>query len=143
MTADDLEAAVEQCHRALATLVTGNAEPWRERLSHGDDVTLGNPFGPFVRGFPAVMETATGAAQRYRDGVIVGYDRVAKHESADLACVVEVERFEAKVGGGEHRVPVALRVTSLFRREDGEWKVVHRHADPITTAQPTESVIQR
>jgi len=57
--------------------------------------------------------------------------------------VVEVERFEAKVGGGEQRVPVALRVTSVFRREDGEWKVVHRHADPITTSQPTESVIQR
>jgi ketosteroid isomerase-like protein len=54
---------------------------------------------------------------------------------------VEVERFRAKVGGREELAPVALRVTSIFRPEDGIWKVVHRHADPITE-QPAESVLQ-
>jgi ketosteroid isomerase-like protein len=38
--------------------------------------------------------------------------------------------------------PWALRVTMIFRPEEGEWKVVHRHADPITTPRPAESVIQ-
>jgi ketosteroid isomerase-like protein len=38
--------------------------------------------------------------------------------------------------------PIAVRVTTIFRSEEGEWKVVHRHADPITTPQPAESVIQ-
>jgi hypothetical protein len=38
--------------------------------------------------------------------------------------------------------PYSLRSTMIFRPEDGVWKVVHRHADPITTAQPVESVIQ-
>jgi hypothetical protein len=34
-------------------------------------------------------------------------------------------------------------VKMLFsHREDGTWKVVHRHADPITTAQPIESILQ-
>jgi hypothetical protein len=37
---------------------------------------------------------------------------------------------------------VALRVTTVWRREDSEWKVVHRHGDPITTMRPAESVIQ-
>ena len=54
-----------------------------------------------------------------------------------------VERQEAKVGGAEDVAPFALRVTMIFRPEDGVWKVVHRHAEPIATAQPAESVIQQ
>jgi hypothetical protein len=55
---------------------------------------------------------------------------------------VEIERSKLKVGGREDMAPSALRVTMIFRPEDGERKVVHRHADPITSAQPAESVIQ-
>jgi ketosteroid isomerase-like protein len=66
-----------------------------------------------------------------------------RYASDDLACVVEVERGRSKVGGGEELVPVAVRVTSLFRLEHGTWKLVHRHADPITTPRPAASVIER
>jgi ketosteroid isomerase-like protein len=55
---------------------------------------------------------------------------------------VEIERGVAKVGASEESTPWALRATMIFRPDDGEWKVVHRHADPITTPQPAESVIQ-
>ena len=46
-----------------------------------------------------------------------------------MAYVVEVERFRSKVGGAADFAEFALRVTTIFRREDGEWKIVHRHAD--------------
>jgi ketosteroid isomerase-like protein len=59
-----------------------------------------------------------------------------------LAYIVQIERLKAKVGAREDITPFALRTTMIFRPEEGEWKIVHRHADPITTAQPTESVIQ-
>jgi ketosteroid isomerase-like protein len=75
--------------------------------------------------------------------VITGFENVAKYVTPELAYIVEVERYKAKVGGGEELAPISLRVTSIFRREDGVWKIVHRHADPITTAQPAESVIQK
>jgi ketosteroid isomerase-like protein len=55
---------------------------------------------------------------------------------------VEIERAEAKLGGREDTTPFALRSTMIFRPEGGEWKVVHRHADFITTPQPAESVVQ-
>jgi ketosteroid isomerase-like protein len=55
---------------------------------------------------------------------------------------VQLEHLEAKVGGREEITPYSLRSTMIFRPEDGEWRVVHRHADPITTAQRAESVIQ-
>jgi ketosteroid isomerase-like protein len=57
------------------------------------------------------------------------------------AYTVEIERYRARVGGVAESVPVSVRVTTDFRREDGDWKVVHRHADPITAPRQAESVI--
>ena len=138
-----LEETIDRCHRELVTLLNGDASGWEEIFSPHDDVTLGNPFGPFVRGIADVMSTAAAAADRYRDGEIVAFERVATYVGADLACVAEVERFKARVGGSEEMSDVALRVTSTFRREDNAWKLVHRHADPITTPQSSESIIHR
>jgi ketosteroid isomerase-like protein len=59
-----------------------------------------------------------------------------------LACTLEIESYRARVGGAGELASVSLRVTTLFRREDGVWKVVHRHADPITATRPPRSVIQ-
>ena len=83
------------------------------------------------------------AASQVRDGELVSAEIVERHVSPELAYVVHIERPEAKVGGSEEITPFALRVTMIFRpEEDGEWKIVHRHADPITTPQPAESVIK-
>jgi ketosteroid isomerase-like protein len=112
----------------------------RRRFSDRDDVPLGNPFGPYARGRTQVEETLDRAASNYRDGKVTGVELVAKYSSGDLACVVEVERGLAKVGGREEIVSLALRATSLFRLESGTWKLVHRHADPITTPRPASSV---
>ncbi len=106
-------------------------------------MTLGNPFGPYARGRRKVEEALAGAASHYRDGEVTGVELIAKYASGDLACVVEVERGRAKVGGDEELVPVTVRVTSVFRLERGTWKLVHRHADPITTPRPAASVINR
>jgi ketosteroid isomerase-like protein len=139
---DDLDGAIEESHRALSAIVKGDVEPFLTLYSPRDDVTLGNPFGPFVRGSQAVAERGALAASRYRDGEIVGFEPVARHVVDGLACVVEVERFRAKVGGADDLAEVALRVTSVFRLEDGAWRLVHRHADPITTPRSPESVVQ-
>lgn len=37
---------------------------------------------------------------------------------------------------------IELCVTMVYRREDGEWKVAHRHADPITTARPVSTMVR-
>ena len=46
-----------------------------------------------------------------------------------------VERYEGKMGGSSELTPVTLRVTTILRPEDGQWKIVHRHADPSTSLQ--------
>ena len=59
----------------------------------------------------------------------VTFDLVAAGVSGDLAYVVGYERGSASVGGGPVE-PVDLRVNQVYRREDDEWKLVHRHGDP-------------
>jgi len=105
-------------------------------------VTLANPFGPPVRGWSEVSATLDRAAGNYRDGEVVGFENVSTVITPDLAYTVEVESYRARVRGAEELAPVSVRVTITFRREDGVWKVVHRHADPITAQRPPESVIQ-
>jgi ketosteroid isomerase-like protein len=53
---------------------------------------------------------------------------VTVHASGDLACTVGFEHGTASVDGGEIR-PMTIRVTHLYRRVDGQWRLVHRHAD--------------
>jgi ketosteroid isomerase-like protein len=142
-TLDDLDEVIEQSHLALGEIVKGNPEPLKLVYSHREDVSLANPFGPPVRGWEQAAATIERAASNYKDGEIVGFENVAKYVTPELAYIVEVERYKAKVGGGEELALISLRVTSIFRREEGVWKIVHRHADPITTAQPAESVIQK
>ena len=143
MTASDFDQVVEQSHLAWAEFVNGNPEPAKKLFSQREDVTIGNPFGPVRRGWRQVAETMERAASLYRDGEVIRFESMAKYATAELAYIVEVERYQAKVGGRQDVTPVSLRVTSIFRREDGFWKITHRHADPITTDQPAESVIEK
>jgi ketosteroid isomerase-like protein len=141
-TEEDFDRVIGQYHLALGEFMTGDAEAAKSLFSHGDDVTLGNPFGPFALGWKQVVEAMERAASNYRRGEAIGFDRIAKSLTPDLAYLVEVERLRSKVGGREDISALALRCTTIFRPENDVWKIVHRHCDPITTAQSAESVIQ-
>ncbi len=141
MATSDFDQFVEQYHLALDEFFRGNPEPAKMLYSHREDASLANPFGPVASGWKQIAKTMGRAASNYREGQATGFERAAKYVTPDLAYIVEVERFKAKVGGNEEIASGALRVTSILRREDGAWKIVHRHADPITTVRPAESVI--
>ncbi len=140
-TTDDVDALIQQYHEALDAFMKGNAEPAKDLFSHQADVTLANPYGPPVRGWTLVAQTLERAASLRRNGELTGVEIITKHVSPELAYVVEIERMKAKVGDRQDVTPYALRVTMIFRPEEGTWKVIHRHADPITMAQPVESVL--
>jgi ketosteroid isomerase-like protein len=139
---EDVDEFIEQFRLAQGELLKGNPEPVKKLFSHTEDVSHASPYGPPVRGWDEVAK-ATGHSSLLRsDGELVGSEIVAKYVSPELSYIVQIERIKAKVGGREDITPFALRTSMIFRPEDGEWKVVHRHADPITTPQPAESVIQ-
>jgi len=139
---DDLDGVLERFKQAGNEFVKGNPKPVQTTFSHRDDVSLANPFGPPARGWEQVAEAQERGASVFRDGEIYAFEIVAKYVTPDLACILWIERTKAKVGGAQEVTPCDLRVTMTLRPEDGTWKVVHRHADPITTARPAESVIQ-
>jgi hypothetical protein len=131
-TQDDLDGIIDSYHVAADEFSRGDPGPVKALFSHRNDVTLANPFGPAVRGLEEVSRALNYASSRFRDGK-VSFKRIAIYASSDLATILELERWNAKVGGSEDLAPFDLRVTSTFRREHDAWKLVHRHADPINT----------
>jgi ketosteroid isomerase-like protein len=132
---------IRRYHEAAADFIRGEPEPYKALFSQRDEVTLANPFGPVRHGWQQAAGAMTRAATYWHDGVILGFDRIATWVTDDLACIVEVERFEGRMGGREDLTPVTLRTTSVFRTEDGVWRIVHRHADSITSDRTAESVV--
>ena len=143
MTAPDMADFIDRYHRALDEFFRGDPAAAKGLYSHREDVSLANPFGPVALGWQQVEKTMERAASNYRDGGAIGFDTLVTHATPELAYLVEVERFEARIGSEQQMVSGALRVTSILRPEDGVWKIVHRHADPITAPRAADSVIQR
>lgn len=131
MSTPTIESAIEASHLALASILRGDQSGYLALFSGADDVTLGNPFGPYGRGRKSVEERLAIAASKYRDGRNTSVELISQYLTDSLACVVEVESGEARIAGGESMDRLSVRVTSLFRLEDGNWKLVHRHADPL------------
>lgn len=127
---------VLQYHTAADKFSRGDPAPVKMIFSRRDDVTLANPFGLVAHGWKQVADALDFASSRFRDGEVMSFETIAEYESPELATIVEIERWKAKIGGREEESSFDLRVTTTFRCEDGAWKLVHRHADPITTFHP-------
>lgn len=139
----DLDAAIDQSHKAVDAFAKGDSEPLKALYSHKADVSIANPFGPPAIGWEQAAATMDRAASHYREGRATGFERMAGYVTPSLAYIVEMEHLEAMMGGSHDLAAVTLRVTTVFRPEDGTWRIAHRHADPISTARSAESVIQR
>jgi ketosteroid isomerase-like protein len=131
----DLAEFTSELRLAWGEFAKGNPEPAKEAYSRRDDVTLANPFGPAVRGWDKVVEALNFASSRFRDGETAGFETISEYVCEDLVTILETEHWRIRIGDRD-LAPFDLRVTSTFRREENEWKLVHRHADPITTFDP-------
>jgi len=136
----ELEDAIGQSHEALRKILNGDPSGYAALFANRDDVTLGNPFGPFGRGRAEVLKALHNAATKYRDGMVVRVDRVATYGDGNIMVIVEIEHDRAKLGSSSDFAEFAARVTSVYEKIGSAWKLVHRHADPITTARPAESM---
>jgi ketosteroid isomerase-like protein len=117
---------------AEEALVHGQVEPRLALWSRSDPVSLLGGWGPNKTGWPEVERTFRWVAERlgafdYSD---FHYDVEVAEVSPDaqMAYTVGFERFNEVLADGGKK-PWTVRVTHVYRREDGEWKIVHRHGD--------------
>lgn len=124
-----LAATLPQLEEADTALHNGNPDLRSAMWSHNDPVTL---FGAAVTktGWAEVGPTFDWLASNFSNCESFEYEVVAAGVSGELAYIAGIEHTTASVGGAPP-VPYSLRVTTVLRREHGEWKVVHRHGDPV------------
>ena len=129
----DLEAFVERCHEAITEQSHGHPESFLELWSHAEDVSIMAAIGGYQVGFEQVSELLT-AASKTQSFETWSADNLATIIGDDLAITVELEHYGRHVDGEEEKM--TLRATQVYRREDGEWRVIHRHGDIL---QPIEA----
>ena len=127
------DALLREIEAAQLQLVNGQPAAFKALWSHRDDVTLSGGLGGVIaRGWKQVSERLDWVATQYSQGSRT-HQEISRHIGQDLAYVVlrETIRFTSP---SEHRAMVhELRVTQIFRREEGRWRIVHRHADSQVT----------
>lgn len=121
---------VARSAEANAALMRGDIARYRTLVSLTGDFTLMSPFGGApTLGKDVTDETIAAMGRFFRDGTLE-QEVVETYASPDMIVLALIERAHVGVGG----LPLqdwALRVTLVYRREAGEWRLAHRHADPL------------
>jgi ketosteroid isomerase-like protein len=141
MTDRSFEEVVQVHHQALHAFMAGDTQPFKDLFSRADDATLANPFGGIAHGWSEMSERVDGAAANYHEGSVDSIETISTFSDGDLGYTLEIEWLRSKVGDREQVDTVGLRTTCVFRRENGVWKLLHRHADPAVERRAPESIV--
>jgi ketosteroid isomerase-like protein len=124
---DFLAEALPRWQRAYRALCGGDVEPWAAIWSTQDPVSLFGAAGS-ASGAEEVRRIQGWVASHFAGLVDEKQELIAAGACGDLAYTVAFEHKTVETPGGE-RAAYTLRATHVFRREDGEWRIVHRHGD--------------
>ncbi len=125
-TEDEVKGASEKFYAALNRMTLGDASGLADIWSHSETVTTMHPIGGEQVGWTAVKESFEQVAGLASDGHVELADQVI-HSGGELAYELGSERGQFTLAG--ETVHVDHRVTNIYRREAGGWKIVHHHTD--------------
>ena len=125
-TEDEARKASEEFYAGLNQMANGDAGPLAYIWSHDTDVTTMHPIGGREVGWEKVRESWEQVAKIASDGQITLTDQIIQ-VAGDMAYEVGTEQGQFKLAGKQ--VTIEHRVTNIYRRIAGEWKIVHHHAD--------------
>ena len=138
VTEADVADLIASVVEATSAFINGDMRRYVTLIKHADDYTLMSPTGgDTIHGFEESEENLAEMARFFKSGEAT-LEVVQTYASGDLVVLVVVERQHGEVGDYPPQ-DWSLRVTLVFRREGGEWRLAHRHADalvhPITFDQ--------
>ncbi len=131
----DFEQFMRQREEAARAYVRGDAAPLGRLAARTGDATFFGPLGGSVQGAGDVWSRYENDAKSFAPGSDSHFEILHMAASDGLAYWVGFQKASAYMQGRSEPIPFNLRVTELFRRENGEWKLVHRHADPLAEEQ--------
>ena len=126
--------ALAEANRANDELIAGRSAALMQLFSHRDDATVLGGFGGHEMGWQQIDPRLQWVGETFLGGRC-DYEVLTSWAGANLGYVVQIERIEARVADRAAPLTMALRVTMVFRREGGEWKLLHRHADELVDKQ--------
>ena len=138
---DDFQQLLQQERIANEQFLAGDARPAKLQWSHADDVTICGGFGAYEKGWQQVSSRLDWAATAFSGGHST-FEMLAMGVSGDLAYAIWIDKGQVRVTGREGLHPMVLRITQIYRREEGRWKVIHRHGSPLTDKTETETFFQ-
>lgn len=125
----DFEQFMKQREEASQAFVNGEIEPLDRISTHVSPATIFGPKGDYIEGADEVNAANASGAKMFESGGENNFEILQIAANDGIAFWAGIQRSSVKMQGKADATPMDLRVTEAFRREDGEWKLVHRHAD--------------
>lgn len=123
---DEVRKASQQFYAALNRMANGDSSAMADIWSHGATVTAMHPIGGREVGWDAVRASFEQVAKVTSDGKIELKDQLIR-VAGDVAYEMGVEQGRLKLAG--HQAAIEHRVTNIYQRQAGAWKLVHHHTD--------------
>jgi ketosteroid isomerase-like protein len=140
---DEFGGMIDKVIAAMKRLVSGDAEPYQLLWSRREDVTVLGGFGGYALGWEQVSENTRFAAARFGGAKSFEVKMLSSGMSGELAYTVWIEHGEVRLAGREEYAPIVVRVTHIFRLEEGVWKIIHRHGDAVVEKTEAMAILQR
>ena len=124
--------------------MSGDSAAYATLMAHTPTFTIFGPFGgPSPPGWSEEFAKAQASAARQFQGAVSStIDLVQSYVAGDLIVLVMIERNVEKFGGYEQPQQWDLRVTQVYERDGANWRIVHRHVDPLVTRRNLAQTLQ-
>ena len=127
----NVRAALERLHAAMGKVANGDVSAIKALYSHTADATSFYGWGGYEHGWEAVAKRWDWAGQQFKGGA-VSYQNVSTVVTSAMFLTTDIETYtNQRMAGVDGLTGWSNRVTHVFRLEDGEWRLVHRHGNRL------------